>query len=364
MTKAAITYRKGEQFKIENIEIDHPKSGEILVKIVATGMCHTDLLARDQISYVPLPAVLGHEGAGIVEEIGEGVTTVEPGDHVILTFDSCGKCDNCYNGHSYACDEFFSLNFQASEKAEKQHRLHSGGVHLTTFFGQSSFAQYSMATERNVIKVEKDVPLEILGPLACGVQTGAGTVLNKLNPKVGSSIAIFGCGAVGLSAVMAAKIAGCNPIIAVDIHDERLKLATELGATHTINSKQQNAVESILEITGKGVNYAVESSGLAAVIRESVESLASLGISAIIGSSNDDVNLNIRTLRNERTVTGVLEGSSVPQVFIPQMIELYKAGKFPFDKLIKFYSLEDINQASCDMESGVTIKPVIKMNEG
>jgi aryl-alcohol dehydrogenase len=360
LVKAAITYSKGKDFSIEDIEIDEPNAGEVLVKIIASGMCHTDLLARDEISYVPLPAVLGHEGAGIVEKVGKDVTSVVPGDHVLLTFHSCGQCEHCYDGKPYVCDDFFALNF-SDEERKKSSPLRKANKNLTNFFGQSSFAHYSLANERNIVKVPKDVPLEILAPLGCGVITGAGAIFNKLKPNVGSSIAIFGCGAVGLSALMAAKVIGCTEIIAVDIHRVRLDLARELGATHIIHSQQEDVVEAIKKITGKGVNFAVETSAIPAVIRQSVDSLAALGTSALIGSSNDNVELNIRTLRNERTVTGVLEGSGSPHVLIPRLIELYKVGKFPIEKLITFYPFEEINQAALDAERGITIKPVLKM---
>ena len=360
LTKAAITYGKGEAFQIQDVQIADPKPGEILVRVVASGICHSDMVARDQKSGVPLPAVLGHEGSGIVEKVGENVTGVDIGDHVILTFSSCGKCKNCHSGMSYVCDSFFALNFHGDPSNESC-GLSKDGQKLNTFFGQSSFAHYSLTSERNIIKVSKEIPLEIVGPLGCGIQTGAGTIFNKLKPDPGSSVVVFGCGAVGLSAIMAAKVHGCTTIIAVDIHEDRLELAKELGATHTINSKSVTPVDEIMRITGTGANYAVESTGLAFIIRQSVDCLAPLGTSAIIGSIDEEVSLNIRTLRAERTITGVIEGSSVPQVFIPQLIDLYRKGLFPFDKLIKFYDFEDINQAVQDSESGKTIKPVLKM---
>jgi aryl-alcohol dehydrogenase len=364
LTKAAVTYGKGEPFQIDDINIDDPKDGEVLIRIKAVGICHTDLIVRDQYYPVPLPAVLGHEGAGIVEKVGNGVTSVQPGDHVVLSFSSCGECTNCLTGNPYACENFFELNF-TGKMADGSCRLHKDGQEVSNFFGQSSFSHYSVASERNVVKVPKDVPLEILGPLGCGIQTGSGAVLNKLKPEEGSSIVVFGCGSVGLSALMAAKVANCTTIIAVDLQDSRLELAKELGATHTINPKNvSNTVEEIQKITGKGVNYSVETTSIPAVLRQAVDCLATLGKAAVIGAPpvGTEVTLDVNTLLFERAVTGVLLGSGVPQIFIPKLIELYKHGKFPFDKLIKFYSLEEINQASEDSEKGITIKPILKLS--
>lgn len=361
--KAAVTHDKGGEFQIEEVELGEPKPEEVLVRIVATGVCHTDMVARDQEYPVPLPAVLGHEGAGIVEKVGDNVTTVEPGDHVVLSFSSCGECKSCLSGHPYACENFFELNFAGTSYYD-DHRLQKDGRSLSTFFGQSSFSAYAVSHSRNVVKVDKDIDLSLLGPLGCGIQTGAGAVLNTLRPQAGSKLAVFGCGAVGLSALLAAKAVGVTTLIAIDVHDHRLELARELGATHMINAKNTDPVEEIKNITGGGVNYAVESSGVPAVLRQSVESLTFMGVTAVIGAPpfGKEVNLDINDiLVTEKTVTGVIEGDSIPQIFIPQLIELYKAGKFPFDKLVKFYDFEDINTAVHDSETGKTIKPIVKI---
>lgn len=361
--KAAVVHGKGGEFKLEDVELDEPQPEEVLVRIVATGVCHTDMVARDQEYPVPLPVVLGHEGAGVIEKVGENVTTVEPGDHVVLSFSSCGQCKSCLTGHPYACENFFDLNF-AGTTYDQDHRLHKQGQNLSTFFGQSSFATYAVAHSRNVVKVDKDIDLSLLGPLGCGIQTGAGAVLNKLKPQAGSSLAVFGCGAVGLSALLAAKAIGVTTLVAIDVHDNRLELARELGATHTINAKTTDPVEEIKSMTDGGVNYSVESSGVPAVLRQAVESLTFMGVTAVIGAPpfGKEVNFDINDiLVTEKTVTGVIEGDSVPQIFIPQLIKLYKAGQFPFDKLAKFYDFENINTAVHDSETGKTIKPVVKI---
>jgi aryl-alcohol dehydrogenase len=362
LTKAAVTYGKGEPFRVTEITVDDPQPGEVLVRLVGTGICHTDLLARDQSYPVPLPAVLGHEGSGIVEKVGLGVTNIRPGDHVVLSYSSCGACANCLSGKAYACEQFYDLNFEG-KMADGTCRLHEGHQHLSNFFGQSSFAYHSVVSARNVVKVPNDVPLEMLGPLGCGIQTGSGAVLNKLKPAPGSSIVIFGTGTVGLSAIMAANVAHCGIIMAVDIQDNRLELAKELGATHTINAKEKNVVETIMSITGKGANYAIETSGRPENTRQAVDALAVLGTAVQIGGSplGTEVTLDMNTILFERNLNGFLMGESVPQLYIPMLIELYKQGKFPFDKIIKYYSLEEINQAVQDSKNGTTIKPVIKL---
>jgi aryl-alcohol dehydrogenase len=232
------------------------------------------------------------------------------------------------------------------------------------FFGQSSFASYSVAAERSVVKVREDAPLELLGPLGCGVQTGAGSVLNTLRPEAGSSIAVFGTGAVGMSAIMAAAIAGCTTIIGIDVKPSRLELARELGATHTINGAETDAVEEIGGITGGGANYSLETTAVPAVFRQAVDCLAPIGVCGLVGAAplGTEANLDMNNiLIPGRTVRGIVEGDSVPDVFIPRLIELYDKGRFPFDRLVEFYDLQEINQAARDAEEGTAIKPVIRM---
>jgi aryl-alcohol dehydrogenase len=358
---AAVTHEKGEAFQIEPIELDEPEANEVLIRVVATGVCHTDAVARDQ-GLSPFPVVLGHEGAGIVEQVGAGVKHVQPGDHVVLSYASCGHCENCLTGHPSVCVEFNRLNF-GGEMEDGTHRLHQHEHKLSTFFGQSSFATYAIAHERNVVKVDKDVDLALLGPLGCGIQTGSGTVLNKLRPTFASSIAIYGCGAVGLSAIMGAKIAGCKEIIAIDVHDNRLELAKELGATLALNGKHADVVKEIKEATGGGTHYAVDTTGVPPVIRQSLQALRPLGVCAIVGIT-PEMNIDVFNdiIMEGKTMVGVIEGDAVPQLFIPQLVEYYKKGLFPFDKLVNFYEFQEINQAFEDSKSGITIKPILKMS--
>lgn len=365
MKITAATVREKEQpFSVEELDLGEPRPDEVLVRVVGAGVCHTDLIVRDQWYPVPLPAVLGHEGSGVVEQVGDRVSKVRPGDHVVLTYRSCGRCVNCKRGQPPYCLDLYDQNFGGS-RPDGSNALSSDGEEVHGhFFGQSSFATYALATERNVVKVSEDAPLELLGPLGCGIQTGAGGVLNALHPEAGSSIAVFGTGSVGMSAIMAARVAGCATIIGVDLNEDRLELARELGATHTIDaSENDNVVEEIQGITGSGVDYSVETTAVPAVFRQAVDSLTLLGECGLIGAAalGTEVTLDMNSILFGRKVRGIIEGDSIPDIFIPRLIELYSQGRFPFDRLVKFYDLKDINQAAEDSETGVTMKPVLRM---
>lgn len=361
----AVVRATGGPFSIETLMLEAPRRDEVLVKIVATGMCHTDMVARDKVYDVPHPIVLGHEGAGIVERVGEDVRSVAPGDPVVLTYLPCGRCKPCYRGKPFYCENTYALCFGGARLDGTTSTRDAQGkpVH-DHFFAQSSFGTFALGNERNVIKVPKDAPLELLGPLGCGIQTGAGAVINALQVTAGSSFAAFGAGAVGLSAVMAARVAGATTIISADVVPSRLEMAKELGATHTINSKAQNPVQAIKKITGGGADYSLEATGRPDVLRQAIDAIGIGGVCGIVGAAPlgaegrfdiNDVMIPGKMLR------GILQGESIPQIFIPQLVELHAQGRFPFDKLVKFYSLDQINQAAEDSEKGVTIKPVIRM---
>ncbi len=230
--KAAVVHEKSAPFAIEELDLDDPRDDEVLVRMKGCGVCHTDLVAQAGFMPIPLPAVFGHEGSGVVEKVGSRVTKVKPGDHVVMSFRSCGVCSSCMKGLPANCLDFFKLNF-AGLRADGSPTMKKGGETIhASFFSQSSFASYALASERNVVKVRNDVPLELLGPMGCGIQTGAGGVINSLKARPGSSIAVFGAGSVGLSAIMAAAASGLTTVIAVDVKGERLDLALKMGATH------------------------------------------------------------------------------------------------------------------------------------
>jgi aryl-alcohol dehydrogenase len=366
---AAVVEEKGGPFELQQLELDTRLGPlDVLVEIVATGVCQTDVHVRNQDLPVPLPLVLGHEGAGIVRGVGVGVVSVIPGDHVVLSFQSCGHCAQCLRGVPTYCDSLFALNFSGA-RADGTTALHRGSgaqredIH-GNFFGQSSFATYSIANERSVVKVDNDIALELVGPLGCGLQTGAGAVMNSLKVQAGESIAIFGTGAVGLAAVMAARVVGAGPIIGVDINPSRLELAKELGATHTIDSRTEDVHQRIAEITGTGVDYVVEVTGRPEMMGLAVLVLAPLGTVAQVGGpplgTKAPIDVNAM-LVGGRSYRGVNQGDSVPQWFIPKLIAMYREGVFPFDRLLRFYDFGDINDAVEDTRSGEAIKPVLRM---
>lgn len=364
---AAVVREKGGPFTFEDLTLDTAlRPDEVLVRVVASGLCQTDIHVRDQHLPTPLPAVLGHEGAGIVERVGDAVTMVTPGDRVVMSYQACGHCTPCLTGKPAYCARSFPANFGGS-RLDGTNALHKGSEEIHGhFFGQSSFATHALATERNVVRIDdEEIPLELLGPLGCGLQTGAGAVLNSLKVEAGSSVVVIGTGTVGLAAVMAAAVAGAGTVIAVDIVPERLDLARELGATHTVNGKEEDTAARIAEITGGGADYVLEITARPEMLTLAVDALAPLGTAALIGGAPAGAHapVNMNALLGGRTVRGIAQGDSVPQLFIPQLIDLYKAGRFPFDRLITFYGFDDINEAATDTQTGAAIKPVLRIGE-
>ena len=360
---AAIAREPRKPLCVEAVDIEDPRADEILVRMVAVGLCHTDLLVVDQILPTPLPAVLGHEGAGIVEAVGSGVTRFKAGDRVVLSFNSCGQCVQCTKGAPAYCINFQALNFGGVRSDGSQALCSCGKGLSSNFFGQSSFASYALANERNAVKVSAEAPLELLGPLGCGVQTGAGAVMRSLAAEAGSAIVIFGGGPVGLSAVMGAVVQGCSTVILVEPIESRRTLGLAVGATHVIDPRAEDVVTRVKEIVPAGANYSVETSGAMPALDAAVQCLAVRGKMAIVGVPVDlatTLGLNvIGMMVSGLTVTTVVEGDSVPDEFIPQLIALHAEGRFPFDKLIRTYPFADINRAVEDQLGGRCVKAVL-----
>lgn len=356
---AAVLHGRGEAFRIERVRLDEPRAGEALVRLVASGICATDIHIQRQEYWFPLPAVLGHEGAGLVEKVGPGVTAVEPGDHVVLGYAYCGHCQACLAGRPYDCERNDELNW-GGRMADGTSRLSQNGRALAVLFGQSSFATHAVVGENNLVKVERDLDLRMLAPLGCGIQTGAGTVFNHFRAGAGDTVAVFGAGAVGLSAVMAARVAGCAVIAAVDVRDSRLALAAELGATHTLNAGEGDAAAAIKRITGGGADYALEASGRGDVGAQAVRALKPGGKLAYVSAPPSLAGADAAQARG-LTITAIIEGASVPQAFIPRLIALYRRGEFPLDRLVSLYPLAEINRAVADATSGLAVKPVVVM---
>jgi aryl-alcohol dehydrogenase len=361
---AAVVRERSGPFVIDTLELTDPRPDEVLVRVAASGMCATDLHGRDGYYDTPYPCVFGHEGAGVVEAVGSGVSTVAVGDHVIMSFPWCGTCANCRRDMHSHCQKSFAWKFSGTRPDGSTLLAKDGAPVYGAYFQQSSFSSHTIAHERFVVKVRNDAPLDLIGPFACSGQTGAGAVFNSMKPKPGDSFAVFGVGAVGLSGLMAAKVAGCDPIIAVDIHDRRLALARELGATHAINhTGRRDVVAEIRKLTGEGVRFSLETSAQPAVFREAVEALMPAGTCVLLGSarSGTEVTFDMAFLQFGRVVHGVIQGESHPKEFIPQLVDLLMQGKMPVDRMITFYDIADINRAAQDSASGATIKPVLRM---
>ncbi|MEX1147989.1 MAG: NAD(P)-dependent alcohol dehydrogenase [Sphingomonadales bacterium] len=348
---------------LKPMELVDMRPDEVRVRIVATGICHTDITLRDRLTQ---STILGHEGAGVVEAVGADVRKVVPGDHVVLSFHYCGVCDSCSNHAPSYCRQMPVLNL-SGRRADGSSALALDGQPVGShFFGQSSFSTVSIAHERNVVKVPMDAPLELLGPLGCGFQTGAGTVLNVLKPEPGSSLAVIGCGAVGMSAVMAARIRGCNPIIAIEPNEQRCSLVWELGAHIVLDPKRRGGVgDAVRAAAPDGVNYLIDTSGLGSVVSGFVELMAPRAkvVALAVNAKDPDLKVPLAAMIGRGlTVKGVVEGESLADTFIPELVRLYLDGDFPIDRLVQFYDFKDINHAIEDHEQGRAVKPVLRMD--
>src|SRR5271169_6891762 len=360
---AAVMEEKSGTFTLDSLDLDDPQPDEVLVKIIATGICHTDLHARDGYFQMPYPAVYGHEGAGVVAAVGSAVEHLAAGDHVVMSFPWCGECEHCRVDRRAYCRRGRELKSGGTRADGSTTMRRHGAPVYGSFFQQSSFATHALTPARNAVKVRRDAPLEFLGPLGCGLQTGAGAVLNVMQPEAGKSFAVFGAGSVGLAGLMAARLAGSDPIIAVEIRTNRLELARSLGATHTIDNARDGAVAKIREITGGGAHFTLETSALPGVFRQAVDCLLTRGPCVLVGSARrgTEVSFEMSTLQAGRIVRGVIQGDSQPDQFIPHLVDLFVAGRFPIDRLITFYDFAAINQAVADAVGGAALKPVLRM---
>ncbi|MDN3026850.1 NAD(P)-dependent alcohol dehydrogenase [Streptomyces sp. S.PB5] len=362
-TRAAVVESGGAPFTLADVQLDEPGPHEAVVRMVATGLCHTDLGVASGGLPFPLPGVLGHEGAGVVEAVGAAVTGVAPGDHVVLSFTSCGECGNCNGGHPAYCATWLPLNLIGGRRADGSSTISRDGEALGGhFFGQSSFAERALVDERSLVKVDPEVPLASIAPLGCGVQTGVGAVWNVLKPVTGSTVVVLGAGAVGLSAVMAAALTPATTIVAVDRVGERLALARELGATQVVNAGDEDLGEALAAITGgQGADGIVETTGNVGVLRRGVDALGARGTLVVVGAPpfGTEVALDVNGLLGGKRIVGLTLGDAETQSFIPALVELVKAGRLPLDRLVSTYPFADIDQAVRDMGAGKAIKPVL-----
>lgn len=363
-TLAAVVDGPHQQFHLEQLTVDDPRLGEVLVRLVAVGVCATDLHARDKELPMPLPAVLGHEGAGRVEAVGPGVTQVAVGDPVILSWPWCGACRNCQAGQPRYCSQFMALSM-AGARLDGSTALHvaGGGEVHGHFFGQSSFATRALVDARSLVKVTDDVDLTIAGTLACGFASGAGAVINALRVPPGSSVAVFGPGAVGLAAIMAAAAVGASRIVAVARDAQQLTRAAEFGATATVNSSDDDPVAALAMMIPEGLDYTVECTGNPSVARQAVDVLRPLGVCALVGVSapGTELALDHSALILGRRVVGVNGGDGQSGIFLPALLALHQAGRFPFDRLVTGYDFDQINDAVADIEARRTVKAVLRL---
>lgn len=351
---AAVVERSGDPFRFERLAMDPPGPGQVRVRIHACGICHTDMVMRDGALPIPFPVILGHEGAGVVEAVGADVAGLVPGDHVLLSFHSCGVCAACHDHQPGYCNEFVPRNFLGVRQAGEGDIRRGAQPIGSNIFGQSAFATYALAHQDNVVRIDADLPLDLLAPLGCGVQTGAGTVLETLNVRPGQSIAILGAGAVGLSAVMAARIADAKRITVLDRHVHRLDLARELGASET--ARELVSLDGLFD-------HIVDTTGVPALLGQAVEMLAPRGTLALVGAYPPD-GLAIdpsAVMSMGRRIVGVVEGGIDPRRFIPRLIGYYREGRLPLEKLVRRYPFAQIEEAFAASERGDVIKPVVMM---
>jgi aryl-alcohol dehydrogenase len=364
-TRAAVMREPHGRWSIERVSVAEPGPEEVRVRVIASGICQTDVHARDGFFPIPCPAIYGHEGAGIVESVGSAVTTLAPGDHVIMANPSCGVCDDCRAGFETYCANAPALK-QSGYRADGRSLAFRAGEAPVygSFFQQSSFAGVTLATARNTIRVPKEAPLDVLAAFPCGVNTGAGAVLNVLEPKAGESYVAFGTGTVGFAGMLAARLCGCDPIVAVDLFDDRLALARALGASATVNARDPELIAKVRKLAGgRGARYCLEAAGFPQALRAAVEVLAPRGTACLVGSARPgvEVGLEMKTIQQGRIVRGCVQGESDVQRFLPRLIDLYAAGKLPIDRLVRHYPHAAINEAVADMLAGTTIKAVLRI---
>jgi aryl-alcohol dehydrogenase len=363
-TRAAVLNAPAGPFSVEAIEIAAPQAGEVRVAIKAVGICHTDLVIGSGALGTPFPAVLGHEGSGIVESVGDGVTSVVPGDKVLLSFNSCGHCPRCHSGDPAYCFSFFPLNMMCSRPDGSTRLSRDGAAVADNCFGQSSFAAHAIANERNLLRLDPGADLAMLAPLGCGIQTGVGAVLRSLRAADGESLVVIGGGAVGLSAVMGGVLAGCTPIIVIEPQAVRRDMALSLGATHVIDPAEAADVAAAVRVhLPAGADLIVDTSGHMPTVEKTPGMIATLGRIGLIGVPGSlDAVLPVpmvQWLTMGGTVRGIVEGDSDISGFLPELIAHHAAGRLPFDRFVTHYRFEQINEAIADSHNGKCIKPVL-----
>ena len=359
--KGAVLYEHNKPLKVEEMDLDEPGPGQVLVKMMASGVCHSDWhVVKGEWWDIPLPSVLGHEGAGIVEAIGPGTTSVERGDHVILSWmPSCGICEMCQKGWRSVCNQ--------PPRGGVKARTRKSGTEINLLSGLGTFGSYSVVPQEAAIPIDKDMPFPQAALMGCGVTTGVGAAINTARVQPGTTVAVFGCGGVGLNCIQGSAIAGATTIIAVDLLDNKLELGREFGATHTVNASKVDPVEEIRSLTGgAGVHYAFEAIGLVEQpFVQSIQCTRHRGITVWVGHAplETPVTIDARILIYEKTVIGSMYGSARPHIEFPRLISLYKAGKLKLDELIsRSFPVEDVNSAFEALGKGEVARSVLSFD--
>lgn len=365
-TTVAVVNSQGADFTLEEVELADPQADEVLVKIVATGLCHTDIHLKGFLPEEMFPNVFGHEGAGIVEAVGEAVTGIEVGDHVVLSFRSCRSCGPCNEGAVGYCDSSLLLNYMGMRMDGTTTYSRDGAPVFGNFFGQSSLSRHAIAYADNVVVVDKSVDLTKVAPYGCGFQTGAGTVLNVIKPAPDDSLVVFGCGAVGLAAIAAARQVGVGTIIAVDPLESRREAAARFGATGVDPtaeglSEDGAVVAKVKELTGgAGASYSIDTTAISAVVKQAQQALKPRGTLVALGLGPEEYAIDaIDLLQTGKIIRSSIEGDSDPQEMVPRLIALNAAGEFDVDGLIATYPFSEINTAVADVLAGKVVKPVL-----
>jgi aryl-alcohol dehydrogenase len=363
-TTVAVVNGPGEEFAFEEVEIDGPRADEVLVRIVATGLCHTDLSLRDTLPAEMFPRVFGHEGAGVVEEVGADVTGVSVGDHVVLSLASCRECARCQDGRAGYCEQTLMLNYMGFRMDGSTSYSREAGPVYGHFFGQSSFAQHAVALASSVIVVDPSLDLTRIAPYGCGFMAGSGSVLNVAQPQAGDSVVVYGVGAVGLAAVASARASGVQTVVAVDLQPGRLEAAEKLGAigVNPAELGETTVVDRVKELTGGGATYGIETTAVPSVLKEAAQSLGVQGTLVVLGldMSRPEFPVDaIDLLQNGKILRGSVEGDSDPREMVPRMLRLNAEGKFPVDDLVTTYPFTEINAAIADVLAGKVVKPVL-----
>jgi aryl-alcohol dehydrogenase len=363
-TLAAVVREAGAPFELRPLGLDEPRADELAVRVEASGICHTDVSVAEGKFGTPFPIVVGHEGTGVVEALGAEVEGFAVGDRVVLSFDWCGHCRNCVDGRPTYCYENWPRNFGGGRlDGSTSLDLDGAAVH-SHFNGQSSFSEHLICPAHAAIRIESDIPAKLLAPLGCAVQTGAGAVLNALRPGPRDGLAIFGVGAVGLSAVMGAAIAGCELVIAVDPNPERRALAAELGATHTIDPAAEDPNEAIRALAPDGLQFALEMSGVPAVLQQAISTLAPGGTCGLVGAPPVGTRFPLdvhEILSFGRSLRGIVMGDSVPRRFLPELVRYWEEGRLPLERLVETFSFTEIDTAIEAARSSQVVKAVIEM---